>query len=119
MSDESGGIGLLSDSGELAAFWPFAGLLTHWVRKHSKAAYIPSLLNKTPLSYKYCDRVRLAVKTDFLRFLKAMDCGRIYYDPGLKIEQASSRPKVKRRNQFRIKSSEVGSLYESLDIVQL
>ncbi|MGD9641390.1 MAG: MvaI/BcnI family restriction endonuclease [Elusimicrobiales bacterium] len=116
---DSGGIALVTDSGEISALWPFAGLLTHWVRKHARAAYVPSLTQKEPLSYMYGDKVRLALKTDFLKFLKAMNAGSVYYDPGLKIENLSTRPTVKTRNQFRIKSKEIGALYETVETVQL
>ena len=65
-------------------------------------------------------RVRLGDGTDFLRFLKALTNGNIYYDPGIKVEDASSAtPKVKRRSQFRIRSGDLGSLYESFTPVQL
>ena len=116
---DTGGIGLISDSGEIGALWPFAGLLTHWVRKHARAVYVPSLTQKEPLSYMYGDKVRLALRTDFLRFLKAMNSGEVYYDPGLKIENISTKPKLKTRNQFRIKSKEIGALYETVETVQL
>lgn len=119
ITEDTGGIGLISDSGEVGALWPFAGLLAHWVKKHARAVYVPSLTQKEPLAYKYGDKVRLAQKTDFLKFLKAMDSGEVYYDPGLKIENVSSKPKIKTRNQFRIKSKEIGALYESVETVQL
>ena len=56
--------------------------------------------------------MRLAEDTDFLRFLKAMADRKVYYDPGIKVENASTaRPAVKRRSQSRIKSAEIGALY--------
>jgi len=117
--EDTGGIGLVSDSGDICALWPYAGLITHWGKKHARAVYVPSLTQKEPLSYKYGDRVRLALRTDFLKFLKAMNSGEVYYDPGLKIENISTKPKVKTRNQFRIKSKEIGALYETVEVVQL
>ena len=38
ITDSSGGISLLTRAGEAAATWPYAGLLTHWNRKHARAA---------------------------------------------------------------------------------
>ena len=75
------------------------------------------MMRSTPAQqYSYGDTVRLAEDTDFLRFLKAMADRKVYYDPGIKLEGASTaRPVVKRRSQFRIKSSEVGSLYASME----
>lgn len=46
--------------------------------------------------------------------------GRVYYDPGIKLENASSaRPRVKRRSQFRVKSSDLPALYQSMETVDL
>jgi hypothetical protein len=42
--------------------------------------------------------------------------GKVYYDPGIKLERASTaRPSIKRRAQFRIKSAEVGALYARVE----
>ena len=74
-------------------------------------------LRKDPAQqYSYGDRVRLAQDTDFLRFLQAMAAHKVYYDPGIKLEGATSaRPTTKRRSQFRIRSTDVGSLYARMD----
>lgn len=65
----------------------------------------------------YGERVRLAEDTDFLRFLKAMALGKVYYDPGIKVERATTtRPVTKRRSQFRIRSSDISVLYARMDI---
>lgn len=45
--------------------------------------------------------------------------GKVYYDPGIKLENASTRPRTKQRSQFRIKSSNLPSLYHRMDIVDL
>jgi hypothetical protein len=64
--------------------------------------------------------VRLGTGTDFLLFLKAVATGAIYYDPGIKMEDASaSHPRVKRRSQFRIKSSQIPILYREFEEVDL
>lgn len=53
-------------------------------------------------------------------FLKAMARGQIYYDPGIKLENASSsNPKIKRRSQFRIKPVDIQGLYETMEMVDL
>ena len=57
ITDIHGGIALLNDFDELAAFWQYDGLLTHWNRKHANAVYIPSKTQKNPtLQYYYGDR---------------------------------------------------------------
>lgn len=100
---------------EVAAEWPFSDLLTHWSRKHAKAAYVPSMVLKTPrLKYRYANIVRLGEGTDFLRFLKAVHAGVVFYDPGIKLENASGQSKVKRRSQFRILSGDLACLYGSM-----
>lgn len=117
IADPRGGFTLADKHGEEAATWHFAGLIEHWNRKHSKAAYVPFQLRKSPAQqYTYGGKVRLAEDTDFLRFLKAMAEGKVYYDPGIKLEGATTAsPRTKRRSQFRIKSAKIGVLYANLE----
>jgi hypothetical protein len=62
--------------------------------------------------------VRLAQKTDSLRLLRAFAAGAVYYDPGIKLENASSeKPKNKKRSQFRVASKNINVLYESVETV--
>lgn len=121
IADADGSIALVSDSGEVAAAWGFSGLLTHWTCKHAKAVYVPSQCRREPRrQYAYGHKVRLAQRTDFLLFLKAMAAGIIYYDPGIKVEQASTaHPSHKGRSQFRIKSADIGALYDVLEMVEV
>ena len=80
----------------------------------------PSLCRKNPqLSYKYADIVRLGEGTDFIKFLKAVHAGIVYYDPGIKLENASGIPKIKRRSQFRILSGDISCLYDKMTIHRL
>lgn len=118
--DADGSVDLVSDQGQVAASWKFTGLLEHWTRKHARAVYVPSQVRQAPQrQYCYGDQVRLAVGTDFLRFMKAMAAGVIYYDPGIKLEFASTAPKVKRRSQFRVASRNISALYETVELVHL
>ena len=120
ITDASGAITLVSDTGEVAAAWPFSGLLAHWSRKHTRAAYVPSMRRTEPnWQYAYGARVRLAQQTDGLRLLKALASGAVYYDPGIKLEQASTKPAVTRRSQFRIASQSIAALYESVEVVEV
>ncbi|MCK1513034.1 MvaI/BcnI restriction endonuclease family protein [Bradyrhizobium sp. 190] len=113
ITDPKGGFTLADDRGNEAATWHFAGLIEHWNRKHAKAAYVPYKARKDPAQeYSYGGIVRLAEDTDFLRFLKAMAERAVIYDPGIKLEGAgSSKPTVKRRSQFRVKSADIEVLY--------
>lgn len=121
ITDPKGGFTLADERGEEAATWHFAGLIEHWNRKHSKAAYVPFQSRKdTAQEYAYGDRVRLAEDTDFLRFLKAMADRKVYYDPGIKVEKATTaKPGTKRRSQFRIKSADIGSLYAQMHMMSV
>ncbi len=121
ITDASGAIALVSDTGEVAAEWAFSGLLAHWSRKHTRAAYVPSMRRTEPhWQYAYGARVRLAQRTDGLRLLKAMACGAVYYDPGIKLEQASTaKPTHKKRSQFRVASKNIAALYEAVELVEV
>ncbi len=110
--DVEGGIEL-TDGKECAASWSHRKLIEHWKKKHEKAAYIPNLARAgTPRSYHFANSIGLGEGADFSRTLEAILRGELYYDPGLKMEGASSTsPRLKRRNQFRIKYPHVEKLY--------
>ena len=121
ITDPTAGVELLSDNGESAATWRYADLMSHWNRKHARAAFIPSLRRLSPRrQYSFSPTVRLGEGTDFLLFLRALASGLIYYDPGIKLENVStSKPKTKRRSQFRIRSGNLSGLYHALNPVSL
>jgi hypothetical protein len=121
ISDFNGGIELQDESGSVAARWSFSDLLDHWKRKHSAAAYVPSLVRASD-AFEYCfgANITLCEGTDFVLFLKAIALGHVYYDPGIKVENASSsRPQIKRRSQFRTRFADLPSLYHRIDSVDL
>ncbi len=97
ITDANGKIALLSDAGEVAASWSFKKILEHWSHKHAKAVYVPSKRQTEPnWQYAYGHKVRLAQGTDSLRLLRAFAAGAMYYDPGIKLENASTeKPKSK------------------------
>jgi hypothetical protein len=117
--EAGGGFSLIDADGAEAATWRFASLIAHWNRKHAKAAYVPYRARTSPArAYAYGGRVRLGEDTDFLRFLAALAGGQVYYDPGIKLEGASTtRPQLKRRSQFRIQSANLMHLYSSMTTV--
>lgn len=120
IEDVKGAIVLLSDQDLIVAEWAFSGLLAHWARKHAKAVYVPSMSRQTDSKRQYCygNHLRLARRTDSLRLLAALASRSVYYDPGIKLEDASTpKPKTKRRSQFRIASKTIGVLYEELEMV--
>lgn len=108
-----GAIVLLDSADEVAASWSFAKLMSHWKNKHAKAVFVPSELSSSPVRYRYGVDVKLGDGTSFGRVLQAFHAGLVFYDPGLKLEGASSpKPKAKRRSQFRVRSADLYSLYD-------
>jgi hypothetical protein len=118
--NSSGSIVLMDKNNNEIASWSFASMLLHWNRKHNKACYVPSLSDTTEnRKYKYGNNIILGTGTDFQLFLSQMAIGNIYYDPGIKLENISTKPKIKKRNQFRIKSKFFNELYKINEIVNL
>jgi hypothetical protein len=122
ITDDHGGIYLTAAGGEIAASWSFAPLLKHWNRKHARAVYVPRMSRKdnSRREFWFGPIVRLGENTDFILFLRALEDGTIYYDPALKVVNASSdHPRVKRRNQFRVKSQDISRLYHLMSEVDV
>jgi hypothetical protein len=116
-----GGLVLQTNENEVIASWGFDSLLTHWNRKHSKAVYVPS--NRREIDdiyqYRFGHHVFLGVGTSFSRFLMAFHNCRVYYDPGIKVENISTNPKHKHRSQFRVKARDLHYLYDQWEEVDL
>lgn len=115
-----GKILLVDQKGIDVASWSFSSMLLHWNKKHERACYIPSLsYTKGDRKYKYGNKVILGTGTDFQLFLTQIANGNIYYDPGIKLENMSTKPKIKKRSQFRIKSRFLSKLYYKNEIINL
>jgi len=115
-----GELQLVSDAGEIAASWGFDSLLSHWSKKHAKAAFVPGERRELPSrEYRYGNTIMLGQGTDFQYFLRALHSGCVYYDPGIKVENLNSKPKAKRRSQFRIKATDLNQLYKTWESVVL
>ncbi len=119
ITNAQGRMELVSKTGESAASWSFAKLFKHWSDKHQKACFVPSQRRVEPVrQYHYGHKVRLAQQTDSLRLLRAFATGAMYYDPGIKLEEASAeKPKSKKRSQFRVASKNIVALYETVETV--
>ncbi len=120
IKNTNGKIALLDQNESEVASWSFSSMLLHWNRKHDKACYVPSQ-SKTigDRKYKFGNNVILGTGTDFQFFLSQMAIGNIYYDPGIKLENISTKPKIKKRSQFRIKSRFIPNLYKKNEIVNV
>lgn len=120
ITNSSGKISLIDKNENEVATWSFSSLILHWNKKHNQACYVPSLSQIKPTRrYKFGNNVILGSNTDFQFFLKQMSLGKIYYDPGIKMENVSSTRKIKRRSQIRIKSEHLLSLYKKSEIVNV
>ena len=72
------------------------------------------------MEYHYGKDIELGTGTNFEIILTAMAGGHAYYDPGIKLENASTAsPKIKKRSQFRVNHKELSSLYKSYEFVDI
>jgi len=116
----NGRIALIDNDNQEAASWSFSSMLLHWNRKHNQACYVPSLSETdNERKYKYGNKIILGTGTDFQLFLSQMANGNIYYDPGIKMENISTKPKIKKRSQFRIKSKNLPNLYQFNEVIDI
>jgi hypothetical protein len=116
----NGSISLIDSQGNEASSWSFSSLIKHWNRKHNLACFVPSKTEKVPVQkYFYGNKIVMGDGTDFQLFLKEMALGNIYYDPGIKMENASEKPNIKRRSQFRIKSGNLSNIYKKSETINL
>lgn len=116
----NGRISLVDINGNETASWSFTSMLLHWNRKHNQACYVPSLSETVhERQYKYGSNIILGTGTDFQLFLGQMASGNIYYDPGIKMENASTKPKIKKLSQFRIKSQHLPNIYKINEVLDI
>jgi hypothetical protein len=115
----TGAIQLLDAKENVAAAWSFAKLLDHWKAKHAHAAFVPSQASKVgERQYRYGRNILLGEGAEFRLLLNAVHEGKVYYDPGIKLEGIStSNPKAKKRSQFRVASKDLPALYVASRIV--
>jgi len=115
-----GALSLIDVNGVLAASWSFAKLLGHWKRKHAHAAYVPCQGRlHTTREYRYANDILLGEGADFRLFLRALADGTVAYDPGIKLENASTaKPTQKLRSQIRVSSTNLHKLYSTLRTVK-
>ena len=95
--------------------------MTLWNRKHAQAVYVPAQMRDIPhLQYRYSSTVRIAEGTDFVKLIGAIASGRVYYDPAVKLENASTGTgTTKRRSQFRVGSRDLAALYERMETMDV
>ncbi|MDP0562276.1 MAG: MvaI/BcnI family restriction endonuclease [Candidatus Endonucleobacter sp. (ex Gigantidas childressi)] len=122
ITDAEGTIALIDSTGNVTASWSFAKLMDHWKHKHSQAVYIPCMKRTQSgiNEYYYGKDIEMGTGTNFEMILSAMHLGSVYYDPGIKLEHASTdKPKIKRRNQFRVNHKHLNTLYTKFEFVDV
>jgi|CXWL01.1.fsa_nt_gi hypothetical protein len=120
IEDVEGAVELLADNGHCQAAWSFAHLLTKWNKKHAQAAYVPYESEKVSApAYRYFSPALLGEGTDFNRYLAALCAGRVIFDPGSKVMNASTeKSTVKARSQFRMSVRHLAELYKNFEPVK-
>ena len=110
-------------NGSVAASWSFAKIMDHWKKKHAQVVYVPCLsrrANGGGKEYSFGSNIELGTGTTFELFLKSVAAGYVYYDPGIKLEQASTdKPKLKRRSQFRVSHKQLPNLYQDFELLDI
>lgn len=109
-----GAVELLTDTGHCAAAWSFSDLMIGWNKKHTQAAYVlyESEKEKAP-AYRYFSPALMGEGTDLNHYLAELCAGRVIFDPGSKIMNASiTKPSVKARSQFRMSVKHLTGLYQ-------
>ena len=118
-----GAITLEDAAKTIAASWSFPKIMDHWKKKHSRAVYIPCLMRqegRNVREYHYGNDIELGTGTDFQMFLNGMLNGFVYYDPGIKLENASNPKSVpKKRSQFRVNHKHLNALYKELEFINV
>ncbi|MHB1237745.1 MAG: MvaI/BcnI family restriction endonuclease [Gallionella sp.] len=120
IEDVGGAVELLNDAGGCAAAWSFAELMIRWNKKHAQAAYVPYESEKVSApAYRYYSPALLGEGTDFNRYLAALCAGRVIFDPGSKVMNASTeKSTVKARSQFRMSVRHLAELYKKFGPVK-
>ena len=103
-------------TGGLAAGWSYLKLLTHWQRKHNRAAYVPYVRSGTGdgATVEFGPLVTLGISTGFGLFLQAFHDGKVVYDPGDKITLRDGGWTPHARSQFRIDLKDIGAIYHEV-----
>jgi len=122
ITKSNGCISLINDHGEEAASWGFAKLMNHWQNKHARTVFVKSKVRKTSTGpeYAYGPLLEFGEGANFTNLLRSYHQQFVYYDPGLKIENASQpKPKSKARHPMRVSHKNIPSLYERFEMTDL
>jgi hypothetical protein len=104
-------------NGGVAMSWQIADLLTHWSRKHLRAAYVRRD-GQAATGFTYGPHVQLGEGINWQWFRQALSNGTIALDPAYNMVRGG-RFMTKARAQFRCNSHELGALYPSVSVHDL
>ena len=96
-------------------------LLKKGGRRHAKTCFVTYTADSgadLPY-YGFGPWIVLGIGADLEKFLSGLYSSTIYYDPGINMKLVGGSWKPKKRNQFRISSSALGEIYESLEHIDL
>ena len=117
-----------SANDEIAAGWSFEKLAERWAKKHAGAFYIPSHKYhqdqiKFPSHYSFGPEVLCGIGTNVVLFLKALNEGIVFLDPG---DRVDFNGEEKKRTQWRISkqrgltfSSTLAQLYDDVSTFKI
>ena len=104
---------------EIAAGWTFSKLSSSWGRKHAGGIYVqtsrsqPSSASRPP-RYTFGPTVHCGLGTSPLYLMKAISNGKVYLDPGDRVNSAGEE---KKRTQWRIEKPRSVALEDALAIL--
>lgn len=99
-------------SGAVAMSWQIADLLTHWTRKHLRAAYVRHGGSRAN-GFTFGPYIQLAEGIDWNWFRQALTNGTVVVDPAYNMKVGANSME-RARAQFRCFSYELGALYPSV-----
>lgn len=120
--DETGGIVIRDDDGDVLLKWHFSKFIDHWKTKHSNVVFVPGVASETtPRQFRFDRKVKLGIGTDFFRVLEAIKAGSVVYDSGLWVNPEGKVPKEKgkERHQIRVRPGDISDLYRKVEDVDV
>ena len=120
--DETGGIVIRNDEGEILLKWHFSKLIDHWKKKHSKVVFVPGVASRDkPKRFFFDRKVRMGIGADFKRVLESIEKGGVVYDSGLWVnpEGPTKKERGKERHQIRVIPSMISELYSKVEDVDV
>lgn len=117
ITDAEGDLRLVPvDSSAVAAAWPFTLLLKHWADKHTSTiiVFCDSKNTNGKKKYRFGPEFVICRGGGPLRLLYSFHVGSVFYDPGIRVKNITTDRDLKRRNQFRVSTTQLDTLYDNV-----